>query len=65
MQSGLVPVDGEVGGAELELLGRAGQRAAAAESVPRTPGAPVAAALNNFQDERVFVAQTVVTKMEI
>jgi hypothetical protein len=33
--------------------------------VPRTPGAPVAAALNNFQDERVFVAQAVVTKIYI
>ena len=48
MQRGLVPVDGEVGGAELELFGRTGQGTAAAEPVPRTPGAPAASSLDNF-----------------
>ena len=62
MQSRLIPIDGEVRSPEFEFFGGAGQRAAAAEAVPRTPGAPTAAPLNHLQNERVFVAQAVITE---
>ena len=67
MQRCLVPVDGEVGGGRVdeELLGCAGEGAAAAEAVPRAARAPRAVAQDQLQRERVLVPQAVVAEMDI
>ena len=67
MQCCLVPVDGEVRRwrVDEELLGGAGEGAAAAEAVPRAARAPRAVAEDHLQRERVLVPQAVVAEMKV
>ena len=62
VERGLVPVDGEVGGAEVEDLVGARQGAASAEAVPVTHGAPGTVLLYGLESERVFLSHAVITE---